>query len=197
MIDYADAALSAHRRSFEVAGDWLRLRNDLSHLPLPLLDSDLQSATTIPFVFLSPPTPTELEAAGAVASWFGVMSGTQPVRFTVSLAEIPTGNAVILTGNRSLLPASLQIPGGNGPVIALRDNPSDPFGSLLVLAGGNQGELLAIARTLALIRKNRGGDSAQVSNLTGDTAESPALIMPAPVPGTMLRDGCQSSRRLP
>jgi cellulose synthase (UDP-forming) len=163
--------------TLEAVGDWLHLGNDLSHLPLPLLDSELQSTTTIPFVFLSQPTPTMLQAAGAVASWFGVMSGSQPVRFTVSLAELPAGNAVILTGNRSLLPASLQIPSGSSPVIALRTNPSDSFGSLLVLAGGNETDLLALARTLSFTRRTRAADSAQASNLTGDTAESPTLIM--------------------
>jgi cellulose synthase (UDP-forming) len=161
-----------------VTGDWLRLGNDLSRLPLPLLDSELQSATTIPFVFLSQPTPAALEAAGVVASWFGLMSGSQPPRFSVALANIPAGNAVILATDRSMLPANLQIPNGSGPVLALRDNPADPYGSLLILAGNNESELLAVARTLSLIRAVRPGDATLASALTGDTAESPALIMP-------------------
>jgi cellulose synthase (UDP-forming) len=119
-----------------------------------------------------------LEAAGAVASWFGVMSGSQPVRFTVSLAEIPSGNAVIFTSNRSSLPAALQISSGSSPVIALRNNPSDPFGSLLIFAAGNDADLLAMARTLTLSRRTHAADSVQGSSLTGDTAEAPALIMP-------------------
>jgi cellulose synthase (UDP-forming) len=164
--------------TFEVAGDWLRLGNDLSQLPLPLLDSELQSTTTVPFVFLSQPSPTMLEAAGAVASWFGAMSGTQAVRFAVSLADIPPGNAVILSSNRSMLPADLQIPAGHGPVAALRDNPSDPSGSLLVLAGDSEDEVLSIARTVSLKRNDRMDSSAQGSSLTGSTVESPTLIMP-------------------
>ena len=164
--------------TFEADGDWLRLGNDLGRLPLPLFDSELQTTTTIPFVFLSAPTSTMLEAAGVLASWFGVMSGSQPVRFTVSLGEVPPGNVVILTGNRSMLPASLQIPDGSGAVIALRDNPSDSFGGVLVLAGDNDAELLALARTVSLTRRSRAGDSAQGDTFTGDTAESPVLIMP-------------------
>lgn len=77
-----------------------------------------------------------------------------------------------------MLPDSLQVPGGSGPVIALRNNPSDPFGSLLVLAGSNEAQLLALARTLSLSRRTHTGDSAQGSNLSGDTVDSPALIMP-------------------
>ncbi len=165
--------------TFEVVGDWLRLGNDLSQLPLPLLDSELQSITTIPFVFLSQPSPTMLDAAGVVASWFGVMSGTQAVRFAASLAQIPSGNAVILSGNRSALPADLQIPAGNGPVAALRDNPSDPSGSVLVLAGDSEEEVLSIARAVASKRGDRAGGSAQGLSLTGSTVESPTFIMPA------------------
>jgi len=164
--------------TFEVTGSWLRLGNDLSQLPLPLLDSELQAATTIPFVFLSRPSPVMLEAAGATASWFGLMSGSQPVRFSVSLADIPSGNAVVFTSDRSTLPAVLQVPAGNGPVLALRNNPSDATGTLLILAADNENELLSLARSLALTRKS--GDSAKGPGFTGDTVAAPALIMPPP-----------------
>lgn len=162
----------------EVAGDWLRLGNDLSQLPLPLLDSELQTTTAIPFIFLSQPTPVMLQAGGVVASWFGVMSGSKPVRFTAASREIPTGNAVVLTTDRSLLPEALHLRNGSGPVLALRENPSDPFGTLLVLAGDNEDELLSIARTLALSRRPPESEPAEGSNLSGDTAEAPALQMP-------------------
>ena len=164
--------------TIEVAGDWLRLGNDLSQLPLPFLDSELQTTTTIPFVFLSPTTPQALQAAGVVASWFGVMSSSKPARFSVS-DQIPAGNAIVLTTDRSLLPNTLQIPMGRGPVLALRNNPSDPFGTLLVLGGDNEDDLLSIARSLSLIGKTHDTESAQEgSRLTGDTAEGPAPQMP-------------------
>ncbi len=170
--------------TFEVVGEWLRLGNDLSHLPLPLLDNELQTATTIPFVFLTPPSAKMLEAAGVVASWFGVMSGSQSVRFAASLSEIPSGNAVVLSSDRSMLPVSLQVPTGQGPILALRNNPGDPIGSLLVLAGDSESDVLAMARTLALQRENRSGDNATGSSMMGDTLESPSQF-PAP---TRLRD---------
>jgi cellulose synthase (UDP-forming) len=165
--------------TFEVDGEWLRLGNDLSHLPLPLFDRELQTTTTIPFVFLTPASATMLEAAGTVASWFGVMSESQPPRFAVSLSDVPAGNAVVLTSNRSMLPESFQIPAGIGPVLAVRNNPNDPIGSLLVIAGDNENDVLEIARTLTLERGIRAGDSATGSNLTGDTLESPSPIMAA------------------
>jgi cellulose synthase (UDP-forming) len=165
--------------TFEVSGERLRMGNDLSQLPLPLLDSELQSSTTIPFVFLTQPNPAMLEAAGAVASWFGIRSGSQPIRFVASLSEIPNGNAVLLTGDRSLLPESLRVPSGHGPLLALRNNPTDPLGSVLILAGDNESDVLEIARTLALTGGTRSGEFPTGTNLTGDTLLSPSLTMPA------------------
>ena len=162
----------------EVSGDWLRLGNDLSQLPLPLFDIDLETTTTIPFVFPSQPSPTALQAAGVVASWLGVMTGSAPARFKVSLAEIPPGNAVIFTTDRSKLPAALQIPAGSGPLLALRSNPSDPNGSILVLGGNDENELLTAARTLSITPKPGGSSIVQGPSLTGDIAEIPTLIMP-------------------
>jgi cellulose synthase (UDP-forming) len=163
--------------TFDVTGDWLRLGNDLGQLPLPLLDSELQTTTTIPFVFLSPPSPAMLEAAGVVASWFGVMSGSQPARFVASLSEMPPGNAVVLASDRSTLPESFQIPAGQGPVLALRNNPRDPTGSLLVLAGDSESDVLGIARTLALNRGSHTVDSATGSSQMGDTLQSASPIV--------------------
>lgn len=160
--------------NLEVAGDWLRLGNDLGQLPLPFLDNELQSTTSIPFVFLSQPTPVLLEAAGAVASWFGLMSGSQPGRFSVSMSDIPPGNAVIFTAHRSALSADLQIPAGTGPLLALRNNPSDPAGSLLILAADNEDDVLAIARSVSLVKKS----SDATKSFTGDTEEAAAFTLP-------------------
>ena len=165
--------------TLEVDGEWLRLGNDLSHLPLPLLDSELQTATTIPIVFLTPPSARMLEAAGIVASWFGVAGGSQPVRFTTS-SEIPVGNAVVLSSDRFLLPQSLQLSNGHGPILALRNNPGDAAGSLLVLAGDNEGDVLSVARALALRRANHPGDTTTGPSVMGDTLESaPEFTAPA------------------
>jgi cellulose synthase (UDP-forming) len=162
--------------SLGITGDWLRLGNDLGRLPLPLLDSELQSPTTIPFVFLSQPTPVLLQAAGAVASWLGVMSGSQAVRFSVSTSDIPSGNAVIFTDHRAALPTALQVPAGNGPVLALRNNPSDPAGNLLILAGDSEDDVLTIARSVSLSRK--AGPSDSTKGFTGDTVDGTAFTLP-------------------
>ena len=102
--------------TIEVNGDRLHLQNDLGQLPLPVFDSDLQTTTTIPFAFLSQPSTRALEAAGVVASWFGLLASSKPVRFTASVGDIPKGDVVLLSGRRSELPRSLQLPSGNGPI---------------------------------------------------------------------------------
>ena len=95
-----------------VNSDRLVWGNNLGQLPLPIFDPDVQTTTTIPFVFLTPPSPKTLEAAGIVASWLGLHASSKPVRFTVSTGDIPPGNAVVFSSNPSQLPAALNIQAG-------------------------------------------------------------------------------------
>jgi cellulose synthase (UDP-forming) len=131
-----------------ISGDRIPFRNDLGMLPLPFFDADLQTTTTIPFVFLSPPTPATLQAAGIVASWLGILASSKPVRFSVSIGHIPPGNVVVFANN-NVIPSALQIPVG-GSSLSVKRNPSDSVGSALVLAGDNDVQLLMVARSLAL-----------------------------------------------
>ena len=165
--------------AIDVKGDPLRLENDLAQLPLPLFDPDLQTATTIPFAFLSQPSPQTLQAAGIAASWFGLLASSNPVRFTASVGDLPKGDVVLISDERSTLPASLLLPAGTGPIVALRGNPSDAFGSVLLIAGDGADQLLTAARTLSLTRKATLSSPAQGLPLKGDTALIPDLIMPA------------------
>jgi cellulose synthase (UDP-forming) len=164
--------------SLEVSGDRLMWQNDLSQLPMPFFDSELQSFTTIPFVFLAPPGPRTLQAAGIVASWLGLQAGTKPVRFAVSIGQMPTGNIIVFSDNPSTLPRSLQVASGSGPVLTLRVNPSDTLGSALVLAGEDDEQLLRIAQTLALTRKATATTVAQGLPLAGESVQIPELTIP-------------------
>jgi len=133
-----------------VAGDSVPLKTDLGLLPLPFFDPDLQTTTTIPFVFLSPPTPQTLQAAAIVASWFGIQQSSKPVHFTVSVGRIPLGNVVVFANQSSGLSSLLELPAG-GPSLNIRPNPSDSQGSALVLAGDDDSQLVLAARSLALM----------------------------------------------
>ncbi len=165
--------------TLEVNGDRLPWGNNLSQLPLPIFDGDLQTTTTVPFVFLAQPSPKQLEAAGIVASWLGLHTGAKPVRFSVSVGQIPPGYAIVFSSDPSLLPGALQIPPGAGSVLALRTNPSDADGNVLVLSGQNDDQLLSVARTLSLTKNATATTPAEGLPLSGDTARIPDFVMPA------------------
>jgi len=163
----------------EVVGDRLPWQNNLDHLPLPIFDTDLQSTTVVRIAFLSPPSPKMLQAAGVVASWLGLSASTKPVRFAVSVGQIPAGNAIVFSADSSQLPGLLKMPVGSGPTLALRSNPSDANGNVLVLAGEDENQLLTVARTLALTRSATASTAAEGLPLSGDTQHIPDLAMPA------------------
>jgi cellulose synthase (UDP-forming) len=164
--------------TLEVDGDRLPWKNNLSQLPLPIFDSELETSTTVPIVFLSQPSPKMLEAAGIVASWLGLQTNARPVRFTVSVGQIPAGNPIVFSRDPSLLPAAMKIPAQAGPLLALRANPSDSFGSVLVISGMDDDQLLTVARTLALSRSATATTPAEGFPLVSDTARIPGLVLP-------------------
>jgi cellulose synthase (UDP-forming) len=170
--------------SLQVMGDRLVMGNNLNQLPLPIFDSGLQTTTTVPFVFLSQPSAKALEAAGIVASWLGLNASSKPVRFAASIGQIPPGYAVVFSDNPTLLPASLQISPGSGPLLALRTNPSDAYGNVLVLSGQDDDQLLTVARTLSLATRTGQTITAAGLTLSGDTAHIPDL----PAPKARVRD---------
>ena len=85
--------------TIELAGSLLPLHNDLKLLPLPFYDAAVNLRPGIPIVFLTQPSPKALQAAGIVASWFGILADSRPVRFPVSVGTIPTGNAIVIGEN--------------------------------------------------------------------------------------------------
>ncbi len=130
---------------------------------------------SIPIVFLAQPSPKALQAAGIVASWFGIQPGNlasslRPIRFPVSIATIPKGNAIVIAESGAALPASLRVTTATGPTIAMRANPSDAYGKVLVLTGNSADDVLTAATALSLPR----------NLFDGDTVSIPSLKLPAP-----------------
>ena len=164
--------------TLEVSGERLSWGNNLVQVPLPIFDAELQTTTTVPFVFLSQPSPKTLQAAGVVGSWLGLLASTKPVRFVVSMGQIPAGNAILFSNNSSLLPPSLQIPAKTGPLLALRANPSDPNGSVLILSGDDDEQLLTASQTLSLTRSATATTPGLGLPMMGDTAQIPSLTLP-------------------
>ena len=92
-----------------------------------------------------------LQAAGIVASWFGVLASTKPVRFSVSIGDIPPGNVVIFVNKRSGATIPLESPTGAAS-LSIKTNPSDPYSSALILTGEDDDHLLIVARRLSLMK---------------------------------------------
>lgn len=148
-------------------GTKLPLANDLALLPLPFFDPAGQRPWTLPFVFASRPDDLALKAASIVASWFGVISDVRGVQSSVSVGELPKGNAVVLTLRGAQLTNGLSLPSKPGTLLAIRDNPQDPYGKLLILAGDNTKDLLAAAR--ALVTRNNYQAHADFAYVTDPT----------------------------
>jgi cellulose synthase (UDP-forming) len=155
----------------DISGAPFSLGDDLKILPLPFYDGAVSSAVaTIPVVFASRPSNHALEAAGAVVSWFGVLARSRPLNFPVTIGTpIPRGNAILFVERYNDMPPGLDLNRG-GPTVAIRTNPSDPYGKLLIIAGSDGDQLLAAARGLAL------GNSL----LQGRTVSVTDMQLPAP-----------------
>jgi cellulose synthase (UDP-forming) len=156
--------------TIEMAGALLPLQNDLKLLPLPFYDEAVNLHPVVSIVFASAPSPKALQAAGIVASWFGIMTDFRPVRFSVSIGTIPMGNVVMIGENGAELPGSLKISASSGPTVAMRTNPTDPYSKVLVLTGDNPDDLLIAATALTLQRDMFQSDQVRI----------PSLKMPKP-----------------
>jgi cellulose synthase catalytic subunit (UDP-forming) len=124
--------------------------DNLNLLPRPFYDPAAGLHPAVPIVFLSPPTPKAMRAAGIVASWFGILTDDHPVRFPVSIGTIPDGNAIVIAEKAREIPASLGLTEVSAPTLALRANPSGPKSKLLLVTGGNADDLVKAAIGLAL-----------------------------------------------
>ena len=153
--------------TLELTGSVLSLGNDLKMLPSPFYDGSTgQGAASLPFYFASAPGEESLEAAGIVASWFGVLAKSRPFRFPVNVGgDLPKGNFVLFADKVFALPGDLDLH-TSGSTIAVRANPVDPYGKVLVIAGENPNQLLTAARALAAGNSVMQGDTARVNNFT-------------------------------
>ncbi len=149
--------------SIELAGDLLPLQNDLKLLPLPFYDVAVNLHPSIPIVFLSQPSKKALQAAGIVASWFGILTDYHPVQFPVTFGSIPQGNAILISENTAELPANMAAGAGGGPSIAMRTNPADPYAKVLVVSGDSPDELVTAAQALTQQFDHLAGEVAHVS----------------------------------
>lgn len=165
--DPSNSTLWSHvdsQSSIELAGSLLPLENNLNQLPF--YDSGLSPHPVVPIVFLSPPSPKAMQAAGIVVSWLGILNGSRPLRFPVSSGTIPAGNAIVIAENPSDIPASLGVAVISGATVAVRANPSDPDSNVLLLTGETADQLLTAATALALHGRTWQGSQVSILSLT-------------------------------
>ncbi|MFY9748262.1 MAG: UDP-forming cellulose synthase catalytic subunit [Acidobacteriaceae bacterium] len=150
--DPTNSALWAHvdlNTRIAIAGDLLPLADDLKQLPLPFFDAQLARPPVVPIVFGTTPSLTGLEAAGVLSSWFGVLGDYRAMRFPVSVGTLPTGNVVLIAEGPNAMPPGLNLPGVQSPTVAVRTNPVDPYGKVLIVTGADADQTLAAAQALA------------------------------------------------
>lgn len=148
--------------------------NDLKYLPAPFFDRREDGSLKLPFVFLSPPAPATLKAAGVVASWFGIKAGTRGAQFSAQLGSLPDADAVLILRGGEKLPGVEVAPGATLSVIT---HPTNPRRKLLVVSGANDDELMRAARALALAPSTLAGPSITLGK---DTFAAPRKPYDAP-----------------
>jgi cellulose synthase (UDP-forming) len=174
--DPSNSTLWSHvdaNSTVELAGGLLPLQNDLKLLPLPFYDEAVNLHPSIPMAFLSQPSPKAMQAAGIVASWFGILTDYKAVRFPTNVGTIPQGNVILFSENTAELPASLGLQGAIGPTIAMVTNPNDPYSKVLVITGETSDDLLRAAKVLALEFNQLAGASETVRLTMTPKARSP------------------------
>jgi cellulose synthase (UDP-forming) len=152
------------RSTVSISGTRLPLANDLALLPLPFFDPSGERSWNLPVVFGDSPDHVTLESAALVASHFGVLSDVRGVHFPVSVGEFSDGNALVMALRNSKLLSGLSLPLTHGPLLAMRDNPHDPYGKLLIITGDTPEELLQAARTVATATWFPHGNSQRASS---------------------------------
>ena len=159
-----------HRSTYlDIQGDLLPLADDLKQLPLPFLDPAVVQPLSLPVVFASAPSTKAIQAAGIVTSYFGMISESRPVRFPVHIGETAAGNAIVISDSPSNLPAGLNMAVVDQPTIAMRTNPNDPFGKVLVIAGQDSEQTIRAAQAVAM-----NSSLLQGAQTTIDTLNLPA-----------------------
>lgn len=139
----------ARSSSLDLTYQMLKVRNDLSHFPVPFFDARDNRALTLPMVFAGSPSLHEQQAAGIIASWFGAKAGWRGQDFPVLFDALPDRSAIVFATN-DRRPAFLRdYPAVNAPTIAMIDHPDNAYQKLLVVFGRDDNDLLKAAQGIA------------------------------------------------
>jgi len=157
----------------DFSGEVLPLADDLKQLPMPFVDTEAIEAPRIPIVFPTVPSAKAMQAAGVIASYFGMESENRAVRFPTSIGVVPPGNVVIVVESPLNMPGGLNMGTIGAPTVAVRPNPSDSFGKVLVIAGQDADQTLIAAQAVALHSDLLQGQASTIDNFK--LPDSPAV----------------------
>ncbi|MDT8990053.1 cellulose biosynthesis cyclic di-GMP-binding regulatory protein BcsB [Curvibacter sp. APW13] len=137
------------------------MASDLKNLPAPFFDRRESSPLSVPFVFTKGVNHGTIQAAGVVASWFGLQARNKSVQFPVTLNELPDGNAVVfLQGGENIQ----GVKGTAAASVALIPHPNNPLARLLVISGANPADIAKAAHAVALASHTLAGQLVSVTN---------------------------------
>ncbi len=159
--------------ALDLSGSLLPLTDDLKLLPIPFFDAALTVPPVIPIVFPSQPSTKALQAAGIITSYFGALADYRATRFPVTIGSIPAGNVVVIAENPSTMPGGLTVGMPGNPTVALRPNPSDPYGKVLVVTGGDADQLITAAQAVALKSNLLQGPTVTINEFNAPSPRQP------------------------
>lgn len=142
----------------------IRLPDDLALLPAPFFDRRDVSRLRLPFVLPPSPDDATLKSAGVLASWFGALADYRQARFP-ALYSLPADDHAVVVGTRAQLPAGLQLPSIEGPMLIVADNPATLDKKLLIVTGRNAAEVEQAADALVLGKAAMSGSAVQVAQV--------------------------------
>ena len=144
--------------------------SDLKNLPAPFFDRRENQPLSVPFAFTKGASHATLQAAGVVASWFGLQARNKTVQFPVTQNELPEGNGVVfLQGGESIQ----GVKGTSAASVSLVPHPLNPLARLLVVSGANSTDIARAAHAIALASHTLAGELVTVTNEVEAAARSP------------------------
>lgn len=135
--------------SLDLTYQSLKVRNDLSHFPVPFFDARDNRALKLPMVFAGSPDLQQQQAAAIIASWFGAKSGWRGQTFPVLYNALPDRNAIVFATNDHRPDFLREHPPVTAPTIEMIDHPNNPYMKLLVVFGRDDKDLLKAAQGIA------------------------------------------------
>ncbi|WP_246201788.1 cellulose biosynthesis cyclic di-GMP-binding regulatory protein BcsB [Budvicia diplopodorum] len=135
--------------SIAVSYQGLQVSNDLSRFPEPFYDSRDSRPLTLPMIFSAQPDVALQQAAGMLASWFGVQAQWRGQNFPVLYNQLPDKNSVVFATNDKRPDFLKDYPKVDGPVVETIAHPDNPYVKLLLVLGRDDNDLLTAVKGIA------------------------------------------------